>query len=133
MGYLIIGAGAAGLSAASTIRKYDPRGKITVLSRESVEPYSLCSLPSYLAGELPRTKLKRFSKSWWNVQNITLKLSAEVIGIKPRAKRVELKGHRPLTFDKLLLATGSQPVIPPVPGTDLEGIFTLNSLDDSNH
>ena len=130
MKYMIIGAGAAGLSAAAAIRKYDPRGSITVLTKEMFEPYSLCSLPSYLSREISGKQLVRFEPEWWKQNKINLKKGVEVQKVKPKKKIVELKTGKPIAYDKLLLAAGSKPIIPPIPGNDLEGIFTLNSLED---
>jgi nitrite reductase (NADH) large subunit len=130
MKYVIIGAGAAGLSAASAIRKYDSKGAITVLSKEKVEPYSLCSLPAYLSGELEESKLTRFSRKFWAENNITLKAGVEVTRVKPRANRIELRSGKSLSFNRLLIATGSKPFVPNVPGRSLEGAYTLNSIED---
>jgi NADPH-dependent 2,4-dienoyl-CoA reductase/sulfur reductase-like enzyme len=130
MKYMIIGAGAAGLSAATAIRKFDPKGNITVLSNEPFKPYSLCSLPSVLLGEIKETKLARFDFKWWKSNKIGLKLKKEVTRVNPNNKTVEFQYGRPLKYDKLLIATGSKPFIPPLPGNDLHGIFTFNSLND---
>lgn len=130
MKYLIIGAGAAGLSAAESIRKYDKKGTVTVLSKDEHDPYSLCALPSFLAGELDKKGLLRFDKKWFKDNKISLRLAQEVLSIDNRKKQVSLSTGRPIRFDKLLIASGSVPIIPDIRGSSLDGIFTLNSLDD---
>jgi NADPH-dependent 2,4-dienoyl-CoA reductase/sulfur reductase-like enzyme len=130
MKYIIIGAGAAGLSAASAIRKYDAKGAITVLSKEKVEPYSLCSLPAYLSGELDESKLTRFNRGYWAENNITLRAGVEVTRVKPRVNRVEFQAGKSLSYNRLLIATGSKPFVPNISGRSLEGAFTLNSIED---
>ena len=74
--------------------------------------------------------MTRFTKHWWKENKITLKLKTEVARIKPRSHEAVLTSGKTLKFDKLLIATGSQPIIPKIPGNDLAGIFTLNSLAD---
>lgn len=130
MRHIIVGCGAAGVSAAEAIRGEDKQSSIIILAKQNRMPYSLCSLPSVLAGEIAPSKIVRFRKGYFDDLNADLRLGTEVIRVVPKDKQVVLGNSRKLRYDKLLLATGSVPLVPPIEGIDKRGVFTLTSLED---
>ena len=104
MRLLIIGAGAAGLSALKTIREVDSGAEVTVVKRESAPPYSLSSLPFNLAGEIRDEKMGRFSERYFQEMNANVVIG-RVYGVLPDTKKVILEGGREIQYDKLLIAS----------------------------
>ncbi|PIU52578.1 MAG: NAD(P)/FAD-dependent oxidoreductase [Deltaproteobacteria bacterium CG07_land_8_20_14_0_80_60_11] len=130
--YLIIGNGVAGNAAAENIRKHDPEGKIVVFSRESWPFYYVPALPSFLAGDKAVDQIILHHQSWYDQHRIDLYLDTRVTQIDAAQKFVETdKGER-FPFDKLLLATGGNSFVPPIPGADSAGVFTLRTLADAD-
>ena len=132
MNVVIIGNGVAGNTAASTIRQLDKEANITIVSEEPFVEYSACALPHYIAGEYGRRKLFLRTKKSYSDEKIKAVLGQKVTGIDPKTKQVVLTGGKSLPYDKLVIATGSRPVIPPIPGVNLNGVFTLKSPDDAD-
>lgn len=128
---IIIGNGIAGNSAASAIREVDKEVAITLISQEAVPEYSPCALPKkYLSGEMRKEELflKRFED--YSREGIKALLGQKVVGINVESKKVILEAEE-MKYDKLVIATGSKPVLPPLGGRDKEGVFTLKSLADA--
>lgn len=128
--FVIIGAGVAGVSAADVIREHAPDAEIFLVSKEMALPYMRINLSRMLAGEFPEKNLPLHSKEWYVDKNIHLLsgVSAEKINLAEKA--VELDNGETLPFDKLIVATGSHPFIPPVPGADLKQVFTAHTVED---
>jgi NAD(P)H-nitrite reductase large subunit len=101
-----------------------------MLAKQKQLPYSLCSLPAVLAGEILPSKIVRFRKGYFDNLNVDLRLETEVTRLIPKEKKVVLDSRRRLKYDKLLIATGSVPLVPPIEGIDKRGVFTLASLED---
>jgi NAD(P)H-nitrite reductase large subunit len=131
MKIVIIGAGGAGLSALETIRKFDKDSPITVISSEKCLPYSLCALPSLLEGELPHKHLPRVGKNYFKKNKVTLLQGSPVKSIRPKDKILALKNGKSIKYDKLLIATGSVPIIPRIEGISKAGVFSLSDLAGS--
>jgi NAD(P)H-nitrite reductase large subunit len=131
MKIIIIGNGIAGNSAAETVRVVNPEAEITLVSEEPYPEYSACVLCDYIAGELPRQRvfLKK-KKDYEGIGVKTLLLGRRVEAIDPIKKRVVIEGEN-YSYDKLILATGSEPLVPPIPGLRKKGIFPLKSLSDA--
>lgn len=130
--YLIIGNGVAGNAAAENIRKHDPESKIIVFSQESRPFYYVPALPEYLAGEKAADQITLHPQSWYDQRRIDLYLKTRVTQIDPAGKFVETDQGQRFPFDKLLLATGGNSFVPPIPGSDSAGVFTLRTLDDAD-
>ena len=130
--YLIIGSGVAGNAAAENIRKYDPEGKIVILSRENRPFYYVPGLPEYLAGEKPGDHLIIHPLGWYDQHRLDLRLNTRVTGIDPGRKMVSTEKGDNFLYDKLLLATGGRAFVPPIQGADSPGVFTLKTLDDAD-
>ena len=131
MKVIVIGNGVAGNTASSTIQHLDSQAEITITSEEIYPEYSACAFPSYLAGELGRKKLFLRTKRDYSRQRIKTIFGQKVAAVSPENKRVFLD-NRSLAYDKLIIATGSKPIVPPIKGMNLDGVFTLKSLDDAD-
>jgi NADPH-dependent 2,4-dienoyl-CoA reductase/sulfur reductase-like enzyme/nitrite reductase/ring-hydroxylating ferredoxin subunit len=129
--FVIVGGGAASFAAAEMLRRRSFVGGITMLSNDDAVPVDRPSLSKdYLAGSAPEDWLPLRDDDWYAANGITLKLNTEVTGLDPRAKQVTLGDGSTLAFDKLLLATGAEPLKLPLPGADLPHVYTLRSLAD---
>jgi NAD(P)H-nitrite reductase large subunit len=129
MRHVIIGCGAAGVSAAESIRGNDSRSEVIILAKQAQPPYSLCSLPAVLAGEIDASKIVRFPRGYFDDLGVDLRLGQEVTKVLPSEGRVTVNGRK-MKYDKLLVATGSLPLVPPIEGIEKRGVFTLTSLED---
>jgi len=130
MRLIIIGAGAAGLSALKAIREIDSSSEITIVKKESVPPYSLSSLPFNLAGEIKDENMSRFDDDYFQVMNANVVIG-RANGILTDAKKITLDGGREIAYDKLLIASGSSAIVPRINGLEKEGVHTMGSLSDT--
>ena len=129
--HLILGAGPAGVIAAETIRKHAPHDTITVVGDEPEPPYSRMAIPYLLMGNIGEggTHLR---KSPTHFADLKIKLiHARAQQVNAAAKTVVLDNGQTLSFDRLLIATGSTPVNPPIPGMDSAGVHHCWTLDDA--
>ena len=113
MKYVIIGASAAGLAAAEQIRKTDPAGTVTLLTRETDLPYSRPSISYYLKGLVRRGQMRLRTPAYYKEQKIEIVTDVEVTAID-RAKKAVKCGRKVYSYDKLCLCTGSVPFVPPM-------------------
>jgi len=127
---VIIGAGAAGLSALQAIREVDSSSEVTVVKKENAPPYSLSSLPFNLAGDIRDEKMSRFSDSYFQDMNAGV-VVGRVYGILTDSKKVILEGGKEIHYDRLLIASGSSPIMPRIEGLDKEGVHTMGSLSET--
>jgi len=133
MNHLIIGAGPAGVVAAESLRRLDPASTITLVGDEPEPPYSRMALPYFLIKQVGEsgTYLRKDKKHFADAKIDVRQERAAAIDRKQR--QVSLAGGDKLTYDKLLIATGSSPVSPPIPGIDLPGIYSCWTLDDARN
>ena len=123
--------GAAGFAAAEMLRRTHYRGGIVMLSDDATPPVDRPNLSKdYLAGTAPEDWLPLRTEGYYAEQGIDLRLKTSVVGVDPRAREVELGDGSKLAYDRLLLATGAEPVRLPIPGMDLPHVHTLRSLAD---
>ena len=129
---VIVGGGAAGFAAAEMLRREGFSGSLTMVSSDDAAPYDRpnCS-KDYLAGNAPEEWMPLRPDDWYKEQAIELMLRTEVAGIDAKARQVTLAGGKSLRFDKLLLATGAEPVRLDIPGDDRPHVHVLRSLSDS--
>ena len=113
--FIIIGGGIAGVSAAEAIRKSRPEAEITLISEEPNLPYMRMSLTRYLAGEVSRERLFLHDEQWYLENHITLLLETRALAIDAPAKEITLADGAKLAYDKLILASGAHPRVPPFP------------------
>ena len=130
---IVIGNGMAGMRTVEEILKRDAdKYDITVFGAEPRENYNRIMLSPVLSGEKTYDEIIINSREWYTENNITLFAGNAVTAIDAAAKTVTSEEGVTLSYDKLLLATGSDPFIIPVPGKDLEGVVTFRDLDDVN-
>ena len=127
--YVIIGSGAAGISAAETLRENDPTGKVVLVTGDRFGYYSRPGLAYLLAGEIDEAQLFPYSPAMLKKLGIEW-VTAHVERIDPLAHKLYLKDERSLDYDRLLLATGATAVIPDLPGIHLEGVVKLDNFED---
>jgi NAD(P)H-nitrite reductase large subunit len=131
MHHVILGAGPAGVIAAETLRKHKPRDEITVVGDEKEPPYSRMAIPYLLIGKIDE-KGTYLRKSASHFADLNVKvLQARAKSVDTTARTVALDSGETLRFDTLLIATGSQPVRPPIPGLDLPGVHPCWTLEDA--
>jgi NADPH-dependent 2,4-dienoyl-CoA reductase/sulfur reductase-like enzyme/nitrite reductase/ring-hydroxylating ferredoxin subunit len=128
---VIVGGGAAGFAAAEMLRRRGYDGSIVMLSQDSAPPVDRPNLSKdYLAGSAPEDWLPLRADEFYAENHIDLRLSAEVVGVDIKSRQVLIAGGERLPYDRLLLATGAEPVRLPVPGADQPHVHTLRSLAD---
>ena len=130
---VVVGGGLAGAKTAEALRENGFDGDITIAAAEDRLPYERPPLSkSYLISQEGLDEAIVHLQSWYDDQNITLRLGTTVIGIDTGAKTVTLDGGGELAYDQLVLATGASPRALPVPGGDLPGVLTLRTVADSD-
>jgi NADPH-dependent 2,4-dienoyl-CoA reductase/sulfur reductase-like enzyme len=128
----IVGAGAAGESAAESLRREGYDGEILLFGADEELPVDRPNLSKdYLAGTAPEEWLPLRPPSFFGEQKIALALGTRVTAIDPAAHRLTLADGREVAWDALLLTTGADPVRPPLPGAELAHVHTLRTLADS--
>lgn len=132
MRLVILGNGPAAVAAAEAARSLDERCEITLISRESVPFYSPCPLAEYLEGSIPRSLLFLRDEDSYRRQRLTTVFGRAAAGIDAEARRVRLEDGT-LEYDRLLIATGSRAVMPPIPGlAETPGVFSFKTLGDAD-
>lgn len=129
--FVIVGAGLAGARAAEELRAQGFDGQITLIGAESEPPYERPPLTKdYLRGESVRDKVHVHPADFYERQQIDLITATTVTGIDTGRRLISLDGGRELRYDRLLLSTGAEPRRLNVPGSELEGIHYLRTLQD---
>lgn len=133
MKHVIIGAGPSGVIAAETLRKVDPTSSIVMIGDEPEAPYSRMALPYYLINKIDEsgTYLRKDASHYSNKEIDVIQDRVSTIDTK--AKSLKLDNHDAIEYDKLLIATGSHPVSPPIEGMDLPGIHSCWTLEDGRN
>lgn len=132
---VIIGGGACGASTAARIRRLDESAEIIVLEKTGEISIANCGLPYYTSGVInDREKMLVSSpekfREWFN---INVKLNTEVININPDEKFVETADGEKINYNKLVLAQGAKPFVPPIDGIPEEKVFTVRTLFDADN
>ena len=129
---VIVGGGAAGFAAAEMLRRQDYKGGIVMLSSDDAPPVDRPNLSKdYLAGTAPEEWIPLRGDDFYADNAIDLRLQANVTAVDPRAREVSLADGGKVAYDRLLLATGAEPVRLQIPGAELPHVHTLRSLADS--
>ena len=131
MEYVIVGAGPAGVTAAETLCKIDPDGHVVLVGNEPDPPYGRMAIPYFLTGKVGQegTYLRKGENHYENL-GITY-VQGKADAVSPDKSALTLSGGEEITYDKLLVATGSYPVKPPVDGLDLPGVHHCWTLEDA--
>jgi 3-phenylpropionate/trans-cinnamate dioxygenase ferredoxin reductase subunit len=130
--YVIVGGGLAAVAAADAIRRRDREGRIVVISNEPHAPYDRVPLSKdYLLGHMERDDIFLRRARFYERGKIELMLGQPVTALELDQHRVALASGDRISFDKLLLATGGRPRRLPIPGDDLQGVFYLRNVEDT--
>lgn len=136
--HVIVGGVAGGATAAARIRRVAEHDKIILFEKGSYISYANCGMPYYIGGIIANRNdlFVQTAAAFGRRFNVDVRVNSEVLSIDPTAHSVTVKGPDGATYtehyDRLLLSPGSVPVVPPVPGIDLPGIFTLRNVDDTD-
>tara|TARA_R110002096_G_scaffold95131_1_gene213513 strand:+ start:27224 stop:28489 length:1266 start_codon:yes stop_codon:yes gene_type:complete len=133
MKHVIVGAGPSGVIAAETLRKVDPASSIIMIGDEPEPPYSRMALPYYLIDKIKEegTYLRKEASHFSNKEIDVIR--DRVSTVDPKTKSLKLERHDAINYDKLLIATGSHPIKPPIEGMDLPGIHSCWTLEDGRN
>lgn len=143
---VVVGGVAAGPKAAAKARRLDQQAEITIIQREPELSMATCGYPYYVGGHFnDRNALLsagtgpiRNPAYFWSVKRIMARTETEAVGIDREGKTVLCRDIRSgeteqIPYDRLILATGAVPNVPPVPGVNLDGITTLHSMSDTDY
>lgn len=134
MKVIIIGGGAAGASCAARLRRLDESAQILILEKTNEISIANCGLPYYVSGVIgDRDNIlvsnpEKF-KTWFNID---VRLNSEVVKIDRKNKTVQLNNGESLSYDKLVLAQGASPIIPPFENMDNSKVFGVRTLNDAD-
>jgi nitrite reductase (NADH) large subunit len=131
MKHVIVGNGVAGVTAAQSIARADPSAEVHIFGAEPYPYYRRPLLWEFIAAQIEQDALYFRPPEWYAERGIQLHLGVRVAGLDPAAHRLALAGGSHVAYDRLLLATGGRPFVPPNEGTDKGGVFTLRTLDDA--
>ncbi|WP_201527425.1 FAD-dependent oxidoreductase [Psychrobacter frigidicola] len=138
---VIVGGGAAGFMTAHHLRQMGYGGEITLISKDDKAPYNRPQLSkAFLAGKINEENIMLGGTDWAEKHNVTLRLNQIVSEVLPNERTIiidDISGDNKksdsekLSADFLVVATGAEPIIPPIKGADLDGVYTLRSMDDA--
>ncbi|MCU7493573.1 MAG: FAD-dependent oxidoreductase [Bacteroidota bacterium] len=132
---LIIGGVAGGATAAARIRRLDEKAEITILEKGPYVSFANCGLPYFISRDIQRRSklLLQTPEGFFSRYRVAVKTNTEALEIKRTEKKVVVKtqtGEELLSYDKLILAQGGSPIVPPIPGITLEHVFKLWTIPD---
>jgi 3-phenylpropionate/trans-cinnamate dioxygenase ferredoxin reductase component len=131
--HVIVGASLTGARAAATLREEGFEGRVVLVGAETERPYERPPLSKdYLRGEAGRDRLYVHDEDFYGEQQIELRLGRSAKTLDTARRELELEGGERLRYDRLLLATGAEPRRLSIPGSDLEGVLYLRSVEDSD-
>ena len=138
MKVVIVGGVAGGATAAARLRRLDETAEIVVFERSGYISYANCGLPYYIGGviEDPEDLTLQTPESFFSRFRVEMRVRHEVTAIHPDRKTVSVKNlttgeEFEESYDKLILSPGAKPTQPPLPGTELENLFTLRTVEDT--
>jgi NAD(P)H-nitrite reductase large subunit len=130
---VIIGASAAGLEAVEAIRRVDKECPITVVSKEPMPLYSRVGLTHFISREVGYDGMQMRDDGYFDRMKVRGLMGVAALSVDPTARRVKLSNGENLAYDILLVASGSHAVTPPIPGTNLRGVYPcITNVDARN-
>jgi len=130
--YVIIGASAAGISAAETLVRLDPDAVITVVSREKDIAYSRCLVTYYISGQISRDAVFIRSDEQLRASGVRFIAGTEAVGLDTEKRHITLTDASVISYDRLLVASGASPVLPDIKGIKGLGVYTLRTIADAD-
>ncbi len=127
--HVIVGGGPAGINAIETIRRFDAAATVTLISDERA--YARMALPYFLANEIPAAQLDTGSDDYFDRLRVQRHVGRRAARIDSSGRTVHLDDGTTVAFDKLLIATGSSPLRPPIPGADGKHVHNLWTFADA--
>ncbi len=129
---VVVGGGMAAMATVESLLAHAPEGwDVTIVGEEPDAPYNRVLLSQALAGDVGEHELALRHPQWFAERGVTLRLGVPVRLIDPAAKLVELTDGEQLRYDDLVVATGSRPFVPPVPGAGLDGVHVFRTRADT--
>jgi NAD(P)H-nitrite reductase large subunit len=132
---VVIGSGAAGLTAASTIREHDEKAEIDVFTEDEHIAYSPCAVIYVIEGQIKGFDeiIMHDANFYKEKRNISIHRQVKVVSVDPDKKNLALMDGSTVQWDALVLAVGGRMFVPQVGGTDLSGVFTIKTVNDRPH
>ncbi|MFH1227245.1 MAG: FAD-dependent oxidoreductase [Planctomycetota bacterium] len=128
---IIIGSGAAGISALEAFRQLNQSAPVVIISGEQMPNYSPCALPYVISEELPYKQVPRLDQYFLKRIKAKPIFGSRVCRINTQRRSVVLDNGKSFSYGKLLIASGSGPVVPPIPGIGTKGVFTVDTLKNT--
>jgi nitrite reductase (NADH) large subunit len=129
--YLIIGNGVAGTTAAENIREHDNEGSITIVTDEDLAFYYRIRLNEFVSGDINEQDLLAKEDKWYEDSRIELSLSTRIAGADPEKKYLITADGESISYEKLLISTGSHSFVPPIKGSEKPGVFSIRDIRDA--
>ena len=129
--HIIIGNGVAGVTAAQSIVRADPAAEVLIFGAEPQPYYQRPRLWEFIAGQIETGALYFRPPEWYAARGIQVHLGAQVAALDTAEHSLMLADGNSASYDRLLLATGARPFVPPFAGADKAGVFVLRTLDDA--
>ncbi len=129
--HLIIGNSTAAVGAVEGIRKLDREAPIVLLSKEPYHTYSRPLISYLLAGEVDEERMYYRPRDFYERNRVDARLGVEAVAVDPEARVAKTARGDEIAFERLLIATGGRPFVPPLEGSDAAGVFTFTSRDDA--
>ncbi|MHC4214968.1 MAG: FAD-dependent oxidoreductase [Planctomycetota bacterium] len=129
---VVVGGGVAGVAAVESVRSSSPETQVTLVCKEAHLPYYRLNLTRYLAGQINESELPIKPAQWYDQHDVEVMVETEVARINTQENTAELHGGQSIGFDKVILAIGAHPFMPPFLGAYREGVTSLRSLEDAD-
>lgn len=131
MRHVIIGNSAAAVGAVEAIRQHDRQGSITIVAEEPHHVYSRPLISYLLAGIVDESRMHYRPDGFYERHNVETMLGVEVTRVTTQGRVLSLAGGGQVAYDRLLIATGGKPFVPPLPGANLAGVYTFTTWQDA--
>jgi len=131
--YVIVGGSVAAISAVEAIREVDPAGTIAIIAEEPFPTYSRPLIGDYVSGEATWDKMMYRSDRFWSENKVETFIGSKAVRLNFTERFVETDAGKRIEYEKLLLATGSEPLIPKIDGSNRKGVFVFITLADAEN